>query len=143
MTIVAVGLLLGFQRIPPVPVADSTVVVSALKPYISNEGYTISYPVGWTASTDEATQTTTFSRGNTKVTATLITNVDTTTLFPDTPTTATVDGLTALRYHDYDSATGQVLDRVAIPRPTGGYLEIRGYGPILDRMLTTIKFTTP
>lgn len=59
------------------------------------------------------------------------------TLVPGSSYVTTVNGLTTTRYRDYDPQTGLLLERVVIEGPDGLLHELRGYGPLFERVVNS------
>ncbi|PJE75484.1 hypothetical protein COV04_04570 [Candidatus Uhrbacteria bacterium CG10_big_fil_rev_8_21_14_0_10_48_11] len=151
--IVVGAVMLGvlWRTIAQQPALDSSVPdISTQTTYASpSEGYAFSYPILWRVSefttagqTDEGKplHSLVVSNGVHRIVIYTESTVSSETLIPSAPTRETVGALSAERYHDYDPATGGPLDRVVIKRPDGRYNEIRGYGPVFERVLQSFHF---
>lgn len=57
------------------------------------------------------------------------------TLVPGSSYADEVNGNQVVRYRDYDPDTGLLLERVVIERPDGLVHELRGYGPLFERVV--------
>lgn len=61
------------------------------------------------------------------------------TLVPGSSYVTTINGLSATRYRDYDPQTGLLLERVVIESPDGLLHELRGYGPLFERVVNSFS----
>lgn len=59
------------------------------------------------------------------------------TLVPGSSYDETINGQKVTRYRDFNPATGGLMERVVIERPDGKWHELRGYGPLFERVLNS------
>jgi hypothetical protein len=57
------------------------------------------------------------------------------TLIPGSFYTDEINGTQVTRYRDYDPDTGLLLERVVVKRSNGLVHELRGYGPLFERVV--------
>lgn len=153
LIVVAFALTLGFGilsmgRAPMATVADSTTPVVTMHTYQSSHlPYQLRYPAGWSVEVFAESLPTSqgsferviFRRGREVVTFVAATSEQRVTpLFPSLPARIVVDGREALRYQDYDTVTGQPLDRVTLNVGRLSYL-MSGSSPVLDRFVASLQ----
>lgn len=132
--------IIFFTNAPP-PLATNVVpsIFSGTRLYVSpTYGYHLRYPDTWAYEIRPVGEfeEVIFSGNGDKIVVATTDNVSIHTLIPAVPENAALNGISALRYHDYDPLTGQPLDRVVAKREEDGqYYEISGYGPKFERLI--------
>lgn len=132
----------------PIPLTTAAVPRTAAQTrlYVSEAyGYKFRYPSNWTYEVKplgEFEEVVLSGNGETIIVRTT-NEVSTSTLIPAAPETVTLNGISALRYHDYDSSTGEPQDRIVISRPDGLYHEVSGYGPRFERLAKSFTLSAP
>jgi len=148
--IAAMSVLLSFVIIfftnAPLPLATNVVpsIFSGTRLYISlTYGYHLRYPETWNYEIKSAgeSEKVVFSGNGDRIVVATINNVSIYTLIPAVPENVALNGINALRYHDYDPLTGQPMDRVVVKREDGQYHEISGYGPKFERLLRSFALS--
>ncbi len=129
---VAAGLYLVFAH-------RAATNASSINTYINQrDGYEVSYPAGWSATTD-TNDIVILTHDLDRITIATLTKASATSLFPEATTTITLHGARATRYHDVDSATAQAIDRIVVERPDGRVNELRGIGTDFDTIAASFQ----
>lgn len=145
------SLVIIYLSVAAMPLATTPVVsvLSLSKNYISDSyNYQVRYPGTWSYEVNASPlegvlEEVAFIKDANKIVVITANEVSTATLFPEAPLELDLNGTAALRYHDYDSATGQPLDRVIIKREDGRYNELRGYGTFFERLIGSFIISSP
>ncbi|MFA5954913.1 MAG: hypothetical protein WC817_05295 [Patescibacteria group bacterium] len=128
-----------FSKYDPANTVSATPDVMTETTYISpTEGYQFSYPTLWQVT--ESGDMLLLRNGSHRIGIYTESTVSTETLIPSAPVIEHINNLNTQRYRDYDPATGGIMDRVVIKRPDGRYNELRGYGPVFERILQSFHF---
>ena len=122
--------------IPLPPSISSQTLTYESKTY----GYHLRYSNSWTYNVSEASasgeiEEVIFKGNGDKIVVATTKKTSEDTLIPASPTIMVLNGVNAIRYHDYDPATGLPLDRVVIERDDGLYHELRGFGSMFERLV--------
>jgi hypothetical protein len=143
--------VLGFIVLArPLPAPDDFYLPAAARSQVfrSSTGYTVRYPARWTAAAERPAEpgvveqaALTSPSGRVRVTILAARGQAADPLFPATPRSVALNGLSALRYDDYDRTTATPLTRVIVVSPDQGRLtyELRGRGPIFERIVRSFR----
>lgn len=109
--------------------------------YSDNYGYSLDYPKPWKVSEfivgegEKSLESVVLQNGGQSIVIYTSREASDETLLPNSSFVTEVNGVKTVRYRDYDPATGLLLERVVIERPDGLVHELRGYGPLFERVV--------
>lgn len=106
-----------------------------------NYNFSLQHPTKWRVSEfvvgsgEDRLESVVLQNGSQSIVIYTTREADDETLIPGSNYQDEVGGQKVVRYRDYDSDTGLLLERVVIERPDGLIHELRGYGPLFERVV--------